>query len=167
MTLYIMRHAIAVERGTPGYSKDCDRPLTPKGERKLQKVTAGLMALGVTVDVIISSPYARARQTAEIVAERFQKRRRLELWDELAPKGKPEELIRRLLGHLPYSKSILLIGHEPYLGRLISMLVTGQPNLPFKLKKAGVCRLSCETLRYARCAQMEWMATPRHLAKAA
>ena len=69
MNLYILRHGIAVEHGAPGYAKDADRPLTPEGERKLGQIAEAMKALELTFDLILSSPYLRARQTAEIVAE--------------------------------------------------------------------------------------------------
>ena len=71
MNLYILRHGIAAERGTPGYANDADRPLTPEGERKLQLVAAAIKALELGFDLILSSPYLRARQTAEVVAARI------------------------------------------------------------------------------------------------
>src|ERR1035438_4666613 len=69
MNLFILRHGIAVEPGTHGYEKDADRPLTPEGERKLLQIAEAMEALDLTFDLILSSPYLRARQTAEIVAE--------------------------------------------------------------------------------------------------
>ena len=66
MNLYLLRHGIAVERGTPGLDKDADRSLTPKGERRLWRITEAMEALKLSFDLILSSPYLRARQTAEI-----------------------------------------------------------------------------------------------------
>ena len=68
MELYILRHAIAVERGSPGFEEDSTRPLTPAGEGKMRQIAKGMRALSVDPDLILSSPYVRARQTAEIVA---------------------------------------------------------------------------------------------------
>ena len=69
MKLYILRHGIAVEPGTPGYETDADRPLTSEGERKMRQIAGAMEALELSFDLILSSPYLRARQTAEIVAE--------------------------------------------------------------------------------------------------
>jgi len=57
----------------------------------------------------------------------------------------------------------LLVGHEPYLSSLISLLSTGGPNLSLTLKKGGLCRLEAEPLRCARCASLEWLLAPRLL----
>ena len=64
MDIYILRHGLAVERGVAGYANDADRPLTPEGERQLEKIAAAMAALDLSFDMIVSSPYARARQTA-------------------------------------------------------------------------------------------------------
>src|SRR5512136_509230 len=87
MDLYILRHGIAVERGTPGYAKDADRPLTPEGERKLQLIAEAMEALELKFDLILSSPYARARQTAEVVTGVLHARKQLEFSDSLTPGG--------------------------------------------------------------------------------
>ena len=57
----------------------------------------------------------------------------------------------------------LLVGHEPYLGRLISTLLTGGPDLTLTLKKGGLCKLTVSRLRYGRCATLEWLLTPRQM----
>jgi len=58
---------------------------------------------------------------------------------------------------------IAIIGHEPYLSNLASVLITGDPNASIILKKGGVCRLSIEGIRYGRCANMEWLLSPAQL----
>ncbi len=71
MNLYIVRHAIAVDEGTADF-EDSQRPLTDKGRRKMRQIAKGLRALGVEFDLILSSPYLRAQETAEILAECVQ-----------------------------------------------------------------------------------------------
>ena len=96
MNLYILRHGIAVEPGTPGYAKDADRPLTPEGERKLRQIAEAMEALELSFDLILSSPYLRARQTAEIIAEALKARKKLELSDSLTPGGSTKKLVELL-----------------------------------------------------------------------
>ena len=163
MNLYILRHGIAVERGTPGVAKDEDRSLTPKGERRLWRITEAMSALELTFDLILSSPYLRAKQTAEIVAEAFRARKKLELLDSLTPDGDPKTLIEHLNGLQPAAESVLLVGHEPYLSGLISRLVSGNVGLAVELKKGGLCRLTTESLKYGRCATLEWLLTPKQM----
>jgi phosphohistidine phosphatase len=167
MNLYILRHGIAVEPGTPGYEKDADRPLTPEGERKLLQIAEAMEALDLAFDLILSSPYLRARQTAELVAESLKARKKLELSDSLVPGGNPKKLVELLNRLQPPPESVLLVGHEPYLSGLISLLVSGEPTLAMVMKKGGLCKLTTESLKHGRCATLEWLLTPKQMARMA
>ena len=135
MNLYLLRHGIAVERGTAAYHKDSARPLTPKGERKVWQIAEAMEALRLSFDLILSSPYARARQTAEIVAEAFNARKRVELREDLTPGGSTKRLVEHIASIKPAPENVLLVGHEPYLSDLISLLVAGDrdPLYPVEL----------------------------------
>jgi phosphohistidine phosphatase len=164
MNLFILRHGIAVEPTAHGFEKDADRSLTPKGERKLGQIAEAMEALDLSFDLILSSPYLRARQTAEIVAEALKASKRLELSDSLTPGGSTKKLVE-LLNHLqPPPESVLLVGHEPYLSGLISLLVSGDASLAVVMKKGGLCKLSTESLKHGRCAALEWLLTPKQMA---
>jgi phosphohistidine phosphatase len=165
MDLYILRHAIAEQRGTPGFARDSDRPLTAKGERKMQRIAEGMLALELTFDLILSSPFLRAKQTAEIVARVFDASKILELSDTLAVGGDPEALIDELKKHRPPLGSILLVGHEPNLSSLVSVLISGDPELSITMKKGGLCKLTSESLHYGRCATLEWLLAPSQLTR--
>ena len=130
------------------------------------RAAEGMLALGVTCDLLLSSPYLRARQTAEIVAQVLKMADGTHLSATLAPDGNPKQLIEELRtdGH---AQDIMLVGHEPYLSRLISMLLTGSPNLTVVMKKGGLCTLDLETLRFGRCARLAWLLTPRQLRRLA
>ena len=160
MNLYILRHGLAVEPGTPGYAKDADRPLTPKGERKLWQIAEAMEALELSFDLMLSSPYLRARQTADIIAEAFNARKKLEFSEFLTPSGSPKRLIEFLLDLKPLPGNVLLVGHEPYLSGLIALLVAGDARLWVTLKKGGLCKLNAESLKPGRCAVLEWLLTP-------
>jgi len=163
MNIYILRHGIAVERGSPDYAKDADRPLIPEGERKLWRITEAMEALELSFDLILSSPYVRARQTAEIVADAFKAHKKLEFSDTLTPGGSTRKLIEFLNAIKPSPENILLVGHEPYLSELISLLVSGDSGFPVVLKKGGVCKLAAEPLKHGRCASLEWLLTPKQM----
>src|SRR5271170_1619495 len=75
--LYIVRHGIAVEPGTPGIPDD-ERPLTAKGEKRMRQIALGLRTLDLKLDRIATSPLPRARATAEIIAEALRARELLE-----------------------------------------------------------------------------------------
>jgi phosphohistidine phosphatase len=161
MELYILRHGIAVEAGLGRITRDADRPLTPEGRSKLQGIVKAMEALELEFDLILSSPYARALETAEIVAKGLRAANRLELDKTLEPEGSFRDLIESLKARR--GKSVLLVGHEPFLSRLISFLVSGRPNLSIRMKKGGLCKLTIETLKYGRCAALEWLLTPRQM----
>jgi phosphohistidine phosphatase len=163
MKLSLLRHGIAVERGSAGYESDGERPLTAKGERQMRRIAEGMLAFGLAYDLILSSPYLRARQTAEIVAQALKAPDGVHLSDTLKPEGNPRQLLETLHRDAPERHDILLVGHEPYLSRLISTLLTGGPTLPVVMKKGGLCTLEMQSLRFSRCASLVYLLTPRQL----
>ncbi len=163
MELYILRHAIAVARGTEGFPDDSDRPLTDKGMAKLRRVTRGMRALDLSFDLILTSPYLRALQTAEIVAADVGARKTLERTPHLAPDGDPRALIDLVRSRSGARARVLVVGHEPYLSQLVSVLVSGDEHATITMRKAGLCKLAAQSLRYARCASLEWVLPPAFL----
>jgi len=163
MNLYLLRHGIAVELGERGSARDADRPLIPKGMRKVRAVAQALKSMEPEFDVIFSSPYVRARQTAEIVASAFGVEKRLKLCEHLVPGGSLRRLIEFLNRLAPKPENVLLVGHEPSLSELTSLLVFGEPGCALTLKKAGVCMMSVSRLQPGRCASLEWLLTPKQL----
>ena len=164
MNLYIVRHAIAVEAGTAGYEDDSRRPLTEKGEKKMEKIARGLKNEAVKIDLMLTSPYKRTIQTAKIIKKVFglDKEQVVET-EHLAPTGYGDQLIRSINEKYTPVSNLALVGHEPYLGNLISMLVAGDSDTSFTLKKGGVCLLTVETLQYGRCATLDWLLSPSQL----
>ena len=167
MMLSLLRHGIAVEPGNPGYDEDSARPLTAKGERRMRRIAEGMLPLGLAYDLILSSPYLRARQTADIVAQILKTPEGVHLADVLTPEGNPRRLIEAIHTDHRERQDILLVGHEPYLSRLISVLLTGNPNLPVIMKRGGLCTLDVEALRFGRCASLVYLLTPRQLRRLA
>ena len=163
MKLYILRHGEAADHGDPRYENDADRPLTPRGIQRTKALAHTLRLMDISFDVIFSSPLVRARETAEIVERGLRLHGRLELTEHLALSGDVEKLVHQLNKIRPAPGSILLVGHEPYLSHLVSLLCTGGSHLSLALKKSGLCRMEVETLRAARCASLEWLLSPRCL----
>ena len=163
MNLFILRHGLAVEPGSAGFTKDSDRPLTPKGERKLWKIAEAMKELELDFDCMLSSPYVRAHQTAEIIAEGLGVSKKVELCEHLTPAGSVRKLIDLLNHREPEPSDVLLVGHEPYLSSLISLLVCGDPHCQVLMKKGGLCKLSTDELGHGRCASLEWLLTPKQL----
>jgi len=163
VNLYILRHGIATERGTPGFKTDADRALTPKGRRQLGQIAAAMKNMDLRFDLILSSPFVRARQTAEIVAKLLRLKKRLAFSDELTPGGNPKALIRQFNELQPAPENALLVGHEPYLSRLVALLVSGGAAPHLELKKGGLCKLETGALRLGRCATLAWLLTPKQM----
>jgi phosphohistidine phosphatase len=164
MNLFLLRHAPAVERGTPGFDEDSARPLTPEGRAKMKRIVTGLEAGGIRFDLILSSPYLRASQTAEVVAAKFRTAGKPVFTDHLRPGGSLRQLVEELRSKHRERQQVLLVGHEPDLSQHISVWLTGKPGLGLELKKGGLCKLEIASLRAGRCAILQWLLTPRHQA---
>ena len=162
MKLYILRHGDAGEHGDPRYPNDAARPLTSKGIKRTRQLANALRQMEISFDVIFSSPLVRARQTAEIVARSLDLEKKLRLSNHLAPDGAFVDILAQVDNARPTAKTVLLVGHEPYLSELISLLCTGGPTLGLTLKKGGLCRMEVGSIKAGRCAMLEWLLTPRH-----
>ena len=163
MKINILRHGIAVMRNDWDVENDSERQLTPKGKRQLRQTAAAMKKMGSRFDLILSSPYLRAKQTAEIVAESLKLKKWIAFSDALAPDGSPEILVKQLNELKPAPENVLLVGHEPYLSRLISRLTTGGTDLTMDFKKGGLCKLETEKLGYDRCAVLAGLLTPKQM----
>jgi len=163
MNLFLLRHGLAVEREEFHFASDHLRPLTAKGKRQLNKISAAMRALKTNIEVIFSSPLVRARQTAEIVAADLKLREQVVFADELKPGGDAKKLVSRILALKKIPENILLVGHEPDLSELISLLVTGNVGAGFALKKGGLAKLELENLRAGKCATLAWLLTPAQM----
>ncbi len=161
MELYLLRHGIAVDKGTAGFSRDSDRPLTDQGIEKMYRIAKAMKSLELTFDLILSSPFVRAKQTAEIVAEVLGLGRALRFSANLAVGGDPEMLVKEIKPE--NSERILLVGHEPYLSTMVSVLVSGHDGLSINMKKGGLCKLTMNSLRFGQCATLEWLVGPRQI----
>jgi phosphohistidine phosphatase len=163
MNLYLLRHGIASEPEPAGVQPDADRPLTAKGENRLRTAVRAMEKLELSFDLILSSPFLRAKQSAEIVARNFKSRKKTVLSDDLTPAGNPRWLIQELNRFRPRPENVLLVGHEPYLGRLVALLAAGNTSLEVDFKKGGLCKLEAESLYPGRCAKLVWLLTPRQM----
>lgn len=164
MNLFILRHGVAIERDPQSFPDDSRRPLTLKGEDRVRFVCDAMQALELSFDQILASPFLRSRQTAEIVAGTLGLRRVLECRAELTPEGDPKALVRFVNRLEPGPENLLLVGHEPYLSKLISVLISGTDGARLDLKKNGLAKLEvAPKLRYGQCATLSWLLTPRQL----
>lgn len=164
MQICLLRHAKAEAGFSPNPKEDAKRVLTPEGIRKMGKVAAGMAALELKFDLILSSPYPRAKQTAEIVAEKLGITPLLELDERLVAVANPEDFLAELCSRRLLAQSLLIVGHEPFLGELASLLLTGQKNtLHFEFKKAGLLCLTVDKLQRGHCAVLNCFLSPGQL----
>ena len=157
--LYFVRHGLAAERGD-AWPDDTKRPLTEEGMSRLRKAARGLARLGVSVEVVLTSPLVRARQTAEIVAGGLDPRPSLVNVDSLAPDGTYAAVVADLEKHARKTR-IALVGHEPMMGELAARLIGSRH--PIEFKKGGICRIDVEDLPPAGPGDLRWMLTPKIL----
>jgi len=157
--LYLIRHAIAAERGE-AYPDDSKRPLTAEGISRMRTQAKGLKAIGVSLDVIIASPLVRTRQTAEIVANALLAKPDVLLSDALAPGGTSDAVIQELARHAK-KRAVALVGHEPDLGELAARLIGAGRALEFK--KGGVCRIDVGMLPPKGAGSLVYFLPPRLL----
>ena len=155
--LYLIRHGVAEPRG-PAWPDDSERPLTDQGMSRLRKEARGLSRIGVSFDVVLTSPLVRARQTAEIIAAAFDPRPHVVNADSLAPGANPQALVTELEKHAR-RRRIALVGHEPGIGELAARLIGTRR--PIDFKKGSVCRIDVDELSGP--GALRWLATPRLL----
>ena len=163
MDIFLLRHGLAIERGTPGFEDDALRPLTPKGRKQLVKVAMAMRAVKMRFHAVWTSPLVRARETAELVVGGLKPIPLVTLADELKPGAGVEALVKRLSVQTPPMEKILLVGHEPDLGYLISLWTTGAHNPAFALKKGALAKLEVENLSAGACARLSWLLTPKQM----
>jgi len=156
--LYIVRHGIAVEPGTPGIPDD-ERLLTPKGERRMRQIARGLAKLDLKLNRIVTSPLPRARATAEIIADVLDVRKILETSNVLQT-GSAATTVERWLRERT-DERLMIVGHNPTLSDLVSLLVLGATQPAFcDLKKGGVAALT-RTSAHSGLYEVNWIAPPR------
>jgi phosphohistidine phosphatase len=159
----LVRHAIAAERDPSRWPDDRDRPLTRQGEERMRKAARGLGRIAPDVDVLLTSPLARAWRTAEILHEEIGWPEPAS-WPQLEPDCSPAQTVRSLEPHAEADR-IALVGHEPNLSEVASYLLagTGRRGVDIELKKGGVACLGVDGVPGPGTAWLMWLVTPRIL----
>jgi len=160
MQLLIIRHAIAVERGTPGIP-DEKRPLTPEGELKFREAAKGLALLVDRPAALLTSPWLRAKQTAAIAGS---------AWGRLEPKetaalasGSFDELAA-VLDPYPDDATVAVVGHEPWVSALLARLLGTRHDDRLTFKKGGAALVDVPG-RLAEGGSLAWFLPPKALRK--
>ncbi|MBD3392761.1 MAG: phosphohistidine phosphatase SixA [Chitinivibrionales bacterium] len=161
MILYVVRHGIAVDIGEEGVATDARRHLSLKGKKKTAEAVRGLKHLGFAPSKVVSSPLARARQTAEIIVRAAPGVKRVTLNDALCPGQDAGGVVRWIARQK--TPSLAVVGHMPDLGDLISALVAGSGDVGLVFKKAAVCCISFHGKPGFDAGRLEWLLQPGHL----
>ena len=161
MDIYLIRHGDALALGESGSTVDADRPLTALGQGQAHAVGKSLLDQGVSLDKVVTSPFLRARQTAEFILEELTPPPELHVCDDLVPEGKPRKVARFLRNLGP--EQVGLVGHMPQLGLLAAWLIGGKKT-QIELAKAGVAYISCGDKPRKGEGTLHWLVTPAWLA---
>lgn len=154
MKVYFLRHGKAANRAEWAGGDD-DRPLTREGEEAMTREAAALRALDLAPDVIVTSPLARARRTAEIVADGLGLRGRLVEDERLAHGFDVHRLAQVLAAHDP-ADVVMVVGHEPDFSAAVAELIGGGEIV---MKKGGLARVDV-TAPVAGGGELVWLLTP-------
>jgi phosphohistidine phosphatase len=151
--LYVIRHAPAEDSSPRG---DHGRALTAEGRSEMADAVDGLARLIDPLELIAASPLTRARQTADLLAERFPDAERATL-DALAP-GLDREALAEWLDAAP-QRRIAIVGHEPDLSALVGWLIGGAGGARLKMRKGAVAALALGGGLGPRVAELDWHMT--------
>ena len=160
MKLLIVRHGPAGDRerwrraGRP----DAERPLTERGREKTRAAAQGLSRAYGRLELIATSPWTRAAQTAVLLSRACGGR--IVETAALIPDRAPEELLAWLSRRR--ERRVAVVGHEPHLSRLASWLMTGTARSRLRLKKSQALLLDLPRFE-AGAGALAWSLAPRHL----
>jgi phosphohistidine phosphatase len=156
MQIYLLRHGIA-EESRSGL-RDPDRALTPEGGEKLRRVLLRARAAGVEPTAILSSPYRRAVQTAQVAADVLDYKGKIVETRALTPEASPGEAWEEIRDRRD-EPAVLLASHEPLMSSLAAFLLDS-PTLVVDMKKAALVRIDCDRIGPSPSGVLKWMLTP-------
>lgn len=161
MNLYILRHGEAEDQAETG--GDGARRLTARGRERLRASAAGMRSSGLKFDGILTSPLVRAAETADIVAAAYANDPSPQVLPALDGQVLPADAVAALTPFAHFS-DLLLVGHEPQLSGIVSVLLSGSPDcVHVRLKKGGCLALQLPKRFEHGSAELRWMMTPRQL----
>jgi len=164
MQLYIVRHGIAIDREDPKSPPEAERYLTEEGIEKTKQVAKGIAAVGVHADLMVSSPYVRAMQTAVIFAGALDyPEQKIRQSESLLPGAEPAAFLRELAREKNAS-SVFCFGHAPHVDGLLAATVGAQRHIT-SMKKAGVAFVELKRVSPPN-GHLVWLVTPKLFRKA-
>ena len=157
MELYLLRHGIAEDRAPSG--RDADRRLTDEGRARLRRVLERAHHAAVSPSLILSSPYRRALETAEIAARELGYAGKIVRIPALTPDGSPQQLWESICEHREES-AVLLAGHEPLFSAAVAYLL-GTTRSIVHFRKGALMRIDFEVFGSTPAGVLEWMLTAK------
>jgi phosphohistidine phosphatase len=157
MELYLLRHGIAEDHAATG--RDPDRALTEEGRNKLRRVMKRAAVAGVSPALIISSPYKRAVETAEIAASELDYKGKILRVGSLTPDSSPPSVWSEIREHRDEA-SILLAGHEPLFSATVAFLLDSTHQM-VDFRKAALMRIDIQAFGSSPQGVLQWMLTPK------
>jgi phosphohistidine phosphatase len=178
LDVFLLRHGEAGRKITAGGS-DFRRPLTAAGEKEISEIARSIKKIGIKFDAILTSPLKRTQQTADIVAKELKAQKKTRQSKELLPEGNRSDFYR-IVGSFKTNASILVVGHSPYLNKMINeIVIDGKPG-DIDLKKGGLARITITTVTTSTTTttttttnnttpklegELRWLITPRLMKK--
>ncbi len=160
MELYIIRHGDAIDRDDPGVTSDAMRWLTERGRDEVGVTARVLARLGVTPDLVLTSPMVRARQTAEIVADLIGPERGPEISDHLVYGGSLAGILDDIVER-GAPERVVLAGHMPSVGHLVAYLAWGRPENDVPFRTGEVCRVDILDATMPGSGRLRWLIPPK------
>ncbi len=152
--IYILRHGHAEQ--SESLVNDFDRALTAEGIEKINRLGVFINSLGVNIDIVLSSPFLRAKQTAEILVSNVTPMPEIRMVDFLSCGASSKDISKGLLDY-SVNNSVLIVGHSPdldvFLGKLIG---SGKVNL----KKGALAKVNFEN-NIEISGSLEWLVTSK------
>jgi phosphohistidine phosphatase len=156
MQIYLLRHGIA-EDGKPG-RPDSERALTDDGRARLRRVLKRARSADVNPSLILSSPYKRAVETAEVAADVFHYSGDLVRSAAFVPEASPQQAWEEIRLYSDES-AVMVASHEPLMSATVAYLL-GCPALQVDMKKAALVRIDVERLGAEPRGLLKWILTP-------
>jgi phosphohistidine phosphatase len=157
MDLFILRHGKAGK--SSGGPDDTARALTRKGEKEVKRIAQWMKTQEFSFDIIATSPLQRALGTATVIASVLGQEDTLTTWDELAPGGDPDTVCYKAAQEGNDAR-VLVIGHEPGLSRLISRIISGNPDCSIIMAKGGLAKIRNYSFTTRPSGDLQWLLTP-------
>jgi len=161
MDLYILRHGRAEPHAGHG---DASRRLTPEGRKEIRNAGRFLARKKVRFCCIATSPLARARETAGIVAEETGAEDEPVIWEELVPGGDADAVCYRVAQY-GGDTAVLIVGHEPLLSGLVARIITGGGDAAVAIGKGSLAKVRNFSFERSPSGELQWLLSSGQMAE--